>query len=464
MRSVAGGRAHLIGIGGAGMRSLADVLLGWGWRLAGSDLVGDSARPFAAAGVRIHRGHAAGHLAAETDLVIYSDAVPRENPELGRASELGIPTLSYFQALGRLTSDRHTLAVAGTHGKSTTTAMVAHLLVEAGLDPTVVYGAAPLGHRSGGRAGGGELMLVEACEYRANFLQLAADHAVILGIEPDHFDCYDSLDHLTAAFTRFARSVRDDGLLLARAGCRATEEATRAARCRVETFGFDATADWQARGLAHRRGRYRFGLYRHGRRLAEVWLSVPGRHNVLNALAAAALGWHEGMRAKGIAQALGSFRGLDRRTEVLGSWRGVTLVDDYAHHPTEVKAGLDCLRKMYPDRRVCCVFQPHQALRTARLLDEFAASLQNADRVVVSEVYRAREPAPVFGEVTAADLARRVRSLGGRAVDVVGDEPIAGLLTRELRPGDVLITMGAGDIGKIGHGFIHGLREDRAAG
>jgi UDP-N-acetylmuramate--alanine ligase len=307
-------------------------------------------------------------------------------------------------------------------------------------------------------------MLVEACEYRENFLQLAADHAVILGIEPDHFDCYDSFDELTGAFTRFARSVREDGLLLARAGCRATEEATRGVRCRVETFGFEATADWQARGLAHRRGRYRFELFRHGRRMAEVRLALPGRHNVLNALAAAALGWHEGMRAAGIGEALGRFRGLVRRMEVAGSWRGVTLVDDYAHHPTEVAAGLDCVREMYPGRRVWCVFQPHQASRTARLLDELAASLQNADRVVVSDVYRAREPYPLFGEVTAADLAHRVRSLGGRAAEVFGDGEIVGLLTRELRPGDVLITMGAGDIGKIGHGIIHGLREDRAAG
>jgi len=454
----------LIGLGGPGWRAGADGRWGGGGRGAGSDLAGDSVHPLTVDGVHIHSGHAAGHLATETDLVVYSDAIPAENPEIRRARELGILTLSYFEALGRLTSSRHTLAVAGTHGKSTTTAMAAHVLVEAGLDPTVVYGAAPLGRRSGGRAGAGELMLVEACEYRANFMHLRVDHAVILGIEPDHFDCYDSLDDVTRAFARFARSVPDDGLLLARAGCGATERATRGARSRVETFGFEETADWQARGLAHRRGCYRFGLWREGRRLAEVRLATPGRHNVLNALAASALAWHAGVQAEGIALGLGRFRGLARRMEVVGSWRGVTVVDDYAHHPTEVSAGLECVRRMYPGRRVWCVFQPHQASRTARLLDELAASLQNADRVVVSEVYRAREPAWEFGEVTAADLAGRVRALGGRVADVLGAEPIAGLLARELRPGDVLIMMGAGDIGKIHHGLIHGFREDRAAG
>jgi UDP-N-acetylmuramate--alanine ligase len=446
------------------MRSLARVLLGWGWKVTGSDLSPNTLGHLPAAGVRIHAGHAAGHLASDTDQVVYSDAIDEKNPELRRAAELGIPSLSYFEALGRMSQDRHTLAVAGTHGKSTTTAMAGELLIEAGIDPTVVYGAEPLAGGRGGRAGRAGMMLVEACEYRANFLHLAVDHAVILGIEADHFDCYDSLDQVTKTFERFARAVSEDGLLIARAGCGATEAAAATARCRVETFGFEPTADWQAQILAQRRGRYRFRICRRGHQLAEVRPAVPGRHNVVNALAATALAWHSGVDGDAIAAGLSRFRGLARRMEVVGSWRGVTLVSDYAHHPTEVAAGLDCLRRMYPRRRVWCVFQPHQASRTARLLDELAASLQNADRIVVSEVYRAREPDGVLGEVTAADLARSVRALGVRTADVFDDEAIRELLACELRPGDVLIIMGAGDIWKIGHGLIHGLRKDRAAG
>jgi len=456
--------AHLIGIAGAGMRSLAEVLLGWGWQISGSDLVPDSVRSLAAAGACIHGGHAATHVPPGADVVIYSDAVPAENAERRRASELGIPTLSYFEMLGRLMSGRRGLAVAGTHGKSTTTAMAAELLVEAGLDPTVVYGAAPLGGHSGGRPGRGELMLVEACEYRANFLHLAAHSAAILGIEPDHFDCYRSLDELEHAFAQFARSVPDDGLVLARADCRATLRVTAGLRCRVETFGLEPTADWSARHLARRLGRYEFGIFHRGHDVVDVRLKVPGRHNVPNALAAAALAWHNGATPDQIARALGRFRGIARRIEAVGSWGGIAIVDDYAHHPTEVSAALRCVRELYPGRRLWCVFQPHQASRTGHLLDELAASLQNADIVVVCEVFRAREPDPAWGEVTAADLAERVRALGSEVADIHADDEIVELFERDLRPGDVLITMGAGDIRKVCNGLTYRLREDRAAG
>ena len=457
-------RAHLIGLGGAGMRSLAEVLLGWGWRLSGSDLVPDPVLPLEARGVRVYRGHAPEHVPAAADVVISSDAVPAENPERRRALEREAPAMSYFEVLGRLMAGRHGLAVAGTHGKSTTAAMTADLLVEAGLDPTVVYGATPLGGHSGGRPGRGKLVLVEACEYRANFLHLPARHAVILGIEPDHFDCYESPEQLEEAFARFARQVPDDGLVLAQAGCPTTLRVTAGLRCRVETFGFDPQADWSARQLSGRRGRWSFRVCRQGRPVAAVRLRLPGIHNVLNALAAAALAWWNGVPPGVIGHGLGRFRGVARRLETLGTWQGVVLIDDYAHHPTEVSAALQSVRQMHPGRRMWVVFQPHQASRTERLLDELAASLQNADRVIVSEVFRAREPTPTAGEVAAADLAERVRALGGQAEREHSDERIVGLLEHRLRPGDVLITMGAGDIRKICHGLIHRLREDRAAG
>ena len=446
------------------MRSLADLLLGWGWEISGSDLAPDAAGHFAAAGVRVHTGHEAAHLPSGTDLVIYSDAVPADTAELRRAAESGIPRLSYFEMLGRLMSTRRGLAVAGTHGKSTTTAMAASLLVGAGLDPTVVYGAAPLGNHSGGRPGYGQLMLAEACEYRANFTHLRPQQAVILGIEPDHFDYYASLEELERAFARFARLVPDSGLLLARRGCASTERATAGLKCRVETFGFDPAADWSSRDLRSRRGQYSFAVFRHGRHLCDVRLPVPGRHNVSNALAAAALAWENGVRPEEIADGLARFGGLRRRLEVVGSWRGVVLMDDYAHHPTEVTAALRTVRQMYPTRRLWCVFQPHQASRTEHLLDELAESLQNADKVVVAAIFRAREPGPRPQEVSAADLAELVSAGGGEACHLNTSDRIVRLLEAHLRPGDVLITMGAGDIGKIHNGFIDRLRKDRAAG
>jgi len=472
-------RAHLVGIAGSGMRAMAEALLGWGWKLSGSDLILDGVHPLGALGAHLCQGHAAEHLPAAAELVLFSDAIPADNPELRRAAELGIPTVSYFQMLGRLSEGRRTLAIAGTHGKSTVTGMAAHLLIEAGCDPTVFCGAAPLGKTSGGRAGrlgpqssrhtpcavrnvldavhpssgrhtecacyDNDLMLVEACEYRANFLHLRPQHAVILGIESDHFDCYGSLQQIEAAFQQFAASVPADGLVLARHDCPSTRRVIAGLTCRVETFGLDPDADWSAENLAEERGLFRFGICHQGRKVCNVRLPVPGRHNVLNALAAAALACENGLSGEQVAAGLAGFPGLQRRLEMRGIWRGVTLIDDYAHHPTEVAAALAAVRGLFPRRRVWCVFQPHQVSRTERLLDELAESLQNADKVLVSEIFRAREGDPRPGEVTAADLARQARAGGVEVLPARTDEEIRRTLETCLAPGDVLIVMGAGD-------------------
>jgi UDP-N-acetylmuramate--alanine ligase len=448
------------------MRSLAEVLWGWGWELSGSDLSAVDSDLFPWTGTSIHQGHAAEHLPADSELVVASDAVPADSGELCRARELGIPVQSYFQTVGQLMAARDGLAVAGTHGKSTVTAMAARLLVDAGLDPTVVCGAVPIGCRSGGRAGYGPRMLAEACEYRANFLHLRPRHAVILGIEPDHFDYYRSEDELEHAFSRFARSVPSDGLLLAHHDCPATSRATFDAVCPVETFGVAPQADWSARQVSSQGGNYAFTLFQQGLAVCQVRLGVPGRHNLLNAMAAAALAWHQGVAPKVIAAGLSAFAGLRRRLERLPPWSGVLRVDDYAHHPTEVSASLEAVRQMHPGRRVWCVFQPHQASRTEHLLDELAQSLQNADKVLVAEIFRAREPGPRQGEVTAADLAERARALGADASHLPGRHRILRRLKTNLRPGDVLITMGAGDIGRIQDDFVlvEGVRKNRQAG
>ncbi len=457
-------RVHLVGAGGAGMRALAEVLAGWGWELSGSDASPSAAAEAADSAFRFRVGHAAENLPQGAELVVVSDAVPPENPEVQAALCRGIPVMSYFDALGQFSRGRRTLAVSGTHGKSTTTAMAAQVLEQAGRDPTVFCGAASTGRHSGGRAGHRDLMLVEACEYRANFLKLHVDSAVVLGIEPDHFDCYPTLADLEEAFRRFAEGLPANGLLLARGDSQAARRMSKAAGCRVETFALEGPADWTAGGLLPCRGRYRFTLVRRERSLAEVELRVPGRFNVLNALAAAAVCWHEGVSPAEIAAGLGQFRGLHRRLERRGTWRGAALLDDYAHHPTEVAATLDAVRRMFPGRRVHCIFQPHQVSRTARLLDELAETLQNADRVMVAEIFRAREGPPQSGEVTAADLAARVRAGGTPCPSIHGLQEIAASVRAELGPGDVLITMGAGDIGRICHDLACWSRSDCAAG
>ena len=458
------GRAHLIGIGGAGMRALAQVLLASGWQLSGSDLQAADLEHLQAEGVAIASGHAAENLPDDADLVVHSLAIADDNPELRRAAELKIPCISYPALLGKQMSGRFGLAVAGTHGKSTTAAMAAAILDRACLDPTVVVGATPLGSASGGRLGGSKLMLAEACEFRRSFLHLRPKLAVVLGIELDHVDCYRSLVELKQAFTEFLSRMPQSGLVLANAECRNTQSVVRDAGCRVATLGFHAQAQWRAADLKMQRGRYRFSILHNDRLLTEVTLRVPGKHNVLNALAAAALASEVGARSNEIAEALSGFRGLERRLESLGTHQGISLYDDYAHHPTEVAATLATLRQMHPGRRLWCVFQPHQVSRTRQLMEEFAASLKGADKVAVADVFRAREPHDEQGALAARELAARARAGG---LEVVGEHDLGDIgdrLAGELEAGDVLITIGAGDIRKVCDGVVDRLRTDRAAG
>jgi UDP-N-acetylmuramate--alanine ligase len=455
--------AHLVGIGGAGMGALADVLLDQGWSLSGSDLAQPS--PYLVSrGVRCYAGHAEDQLPPHADVVIYSSAIPPENVELSQAAQCGIPAVSYAEMLGHLMQGKRGLAVAGTHGKSTTVAMAAHILFAAARDPTVVAGGTPLGAHSGGRAGAGDLVLVEACEYKANFLHLRPHDAAILGIEPDHFDCYDTRESLECAFAQFADLLPPDGTLTVPYACHVSRRIAAARKGPSETFGLDVQADWSAKNVICERGYYGFDLLQRGRALGRVRLQVAGMHNVQNALAAASLAGGCGVSAAEIVAGLSDFRGLHRRLEVHGNWGGVLFLDDYAHHPTEVSAALAAVRAMAPGRRIWCVFQPHQASRTARLLDELASSLQNADKVLVAEIFRAREGPARPGEVAAEDLARQVRAGGTKVPGHHRLDDIERFLTIQLTAGDVLVTMGAGDIGRIGYGLMDRFGKDRAVG
>jgi UDP-N-acetylmuramate--alanine ligase len=452
-------RVHLVGIAGSGMRSLAGALAGDGWAVSGSD---PRARLLACGRICASSVHRAEAIDEQLDLVVYSDAVPRDNVELKRALELGVPAVSYPQMLARLMKGRSGVAIAGTHGKSTTTAMAGEILAAAGLEPSLVYGATPIDPASGSRLGRGRWMLVEACEYRANFHHLSADMAAITAIELDHVDCFASLADVESAFATFARRVPAEGLVMARADCAATARVTAGLDCAVETFGLTTGATWHAARLRERRGCYSFELRRRGRLVCEIKMPLPGAHNVLNALAAAALASHCGASAAAIRAGLERFAGLRRRLELVTDNGAMAVVDDYAHHPTEVAASLAAVRQMYPARRIWCVFEPHQRSRTARLLDEFARSLHNADKIVVTEIARVREDAP--GDATAARLVERIKELGGDATFRANRQDILDHVRAGLAPLDVLVTLGAADIGTIAHDVGQGLRELRKAG
>lgn len=459
---VVGQRLHLVGIGGTGMRGLACLLQAEGATVTGSDLAdGPVIQELRDCGLNVAIGHHPRHLPAALDALVLSAAVSPDNIERQAAVDRGVPVLSYAEMLGALMHRRTGVAVAGTHGKSTTTAMVALILTRAGLEPSFIVGAEvpQLGGSSGVAAG--QYFVVEACEYRGNFLHLAPQFAAILNVEPDHLDCYDSLDSIVSAFTAFARRLPADGLLVVPHGDPAAQRTCRNLPASVETFGFEPSATWRAEGISKSGGLVSFDLFFGRTRLGRVEMSVPGRHNVANALAAAGLAHRCGAPGQVICRALSEYAGADRRLTCRGQVGGVTVVDDYAHHPTEIAVTLRAGREYYRPRRLWVVFQPHQHSRTRFLLADFARSFGEADVVVVPEIYFVRDSDLERGRVSANDLVERIRGHGGQAIHLPRFEQIVEYLLEHVSQGDLVLTMGAGDVWKVADELLGRLGEYR---
>jgi len=462
--------AHLIGVCGAGMRALAELLTGMGYRVTGSDLqpAGGSLELLKSRGLRVHQGHHRDFVPTEVDMVVYSPAVQRDNPERRLAAELKIPQFSYSEMLGRLMSDKVGVSIAGTHGKSTTTAMVAAILDCADRNPSVVLGAEVLSRGASGWAGDGDLFVAESCEFQQSFLDLYPTHAAILGIEPDHFDCYPDVDSAVATYADFAAKLPVGGSLVVRGDCRAAMRACSGIDANVETFSLERGADWWAADPRPSWSGTRFRVFHQGDFFAEMLLQIPGDHNVLNALAAAALCSHLGVEKEQICDGLAEFRGIGRRFQDVGSWRGVTLIDDYAHHPTAVAATLAAARQRFGDRRIWCAFQPHQISRTVGLMSEFSRCFSTADRVLITPVYAAREADGDQPSAVAEELADRIAAQHSHVRFCRSLDQTVTTIEDEAQPGDILITMGAGDINRVHNGFTRRLQRhytpQRAAG
>lgn len=457
--------AHLVGICGSGMSALASMLLDLGWSVTGSDslpsepLVGNLRQR----GVEIRRGHAAANLPPRCDVLVYSAAIAADNPERHAARELAVPEMSYSQMLGRLMGVRRGIGIAGTHGKSTTAAMTATILLQSGRQPSACIGAELRATGRGGWAGASDLFVVESCEYRRSFLDLAPKYAAILNVEADHFDCYKDFGETCEAFGQFAARVVGDGLLVVPSSSTTVAEIARSTAARVETFSTTPGSDWRASDVRRTSDGLRFRVDRQGRSFAEFVLNIPGRHNVLNALAAIALCHEVGVEVRELQESLAEFRGVRRRFEIVGTWRGVTLVDDYAHHPTEVRATLQTARDRFAGRRVWCVFQPHQVSRTRALLQPFAESLAAADELLIAPVYAAREQRDAETEILSREIVSRIAALGGKARFCGDLDRIVATLDDEARPGDVVLTMGAGDIERVHHELTGRLQRHLAS-
>lgn len=458
-------KVHLIGVCGSGMRALAELLTGLNWPISGSDLQPptQAISQLIRRGLVFHVGHRAEHVAADAELVVFSPAVDESNAERTAAAERGVPQLSYTEMLAWLMEQRTGVCVAGTHGKSTTTAMTGSILTEAGWKPSVVIGAELCESGQSAWAGAGEHFVVESCEFQRSFLEFQPRYATILSVEPDHFDCYADSAALTQAFTEFAGRVHPDGLLLARGDCPATMSTVQHAAAPVATFGWSPECDWWADDIRRSSCGLRFRIYHRSHYFSEVSLQIPGRHNVLNALAAAALCHEIGVGPREIRECLQEFRGIRRRFEFIGLWRGVTIIDDYAHHPTAVQATLQAARDIFGSRRIWCAFQPHQVSRTVALLDDFAGSFRSVDEVLVAPVFAARERVDDEPNTVSANLVEQIGARGQSAKFCESLDQLVAALEDGLKPGDVLITMGAGNIDRVHHAFARRIPRHSAA-
>ena len=446
---------HLVGIGGSGMGGIAEVLLNLGYDVQGSDLRANAVTErLGRLGAKIFIGHAAGHL-GQADVVVVSSAVNRSNPEVAAALANRVPVVPRAEMLGELMRFRYSVAVAGTHGKTTTTSLVASALAEGGLDPTFVIGGRLKSADSNARLGAGRYLVAEADESDASFMHLQPMIAIVTNIDNDHLATHDGdFSRLKQSFVDFLHNLPFYGLAVLCCDDEHVRSILESVGRPFVTYGFAEGADIQAANVVRDGLRSRFDALRAGQAPLAVTINLPGRHNVLNSLAAIAVATELGIADAAIQRALAGFQGIDRRLQQLGeiAWAGgrAALVDDYGHHPTEVAATIDAVRQGWPSRRLVLAFQPHRFTRTRDLLDDFGKALSECDVLLVTEVYAAGE-APIAGADGRA-ICRAVRSRGViEPVFVERADDLADSLRGILHDGDVVLTMGAGNIGAVAH-------------
>ena len=446
---------YFIGIGGISMSGLVEVLLKSGFTVAGSDWhESPLTERLRAHGAVVHIGpQKAENVTPESGTVVYTAAVHPDNPEYQRAKELGLPMMTRGELLGQMMKNYgEAIAISGTHGKTTTTSMVTEIFLAAEEDPTVSVGA--ILHSIGGniRLGGQKTFITEACEYTNSFLSFFPTVAAILNISEDHLDFFKDLEDIRHSFRRFAGLLPEDGTLVINGEIERLHELTEGLKCSVATFGMDGE-DYTYRAELTGDGANSFVMYRHGQQWCRVSLRVPGVHNVMNALAAAAVADTCGIPTEAIVKGLESFTGAERRFEYKGMLNGATVVDDYAHHPDEIRATLKAAASL-KHNKVWCVFQPHTYTRTKALLGNFIEALSHADEVVLAKIYAAREE-DIYG-VSSADIMEGLEKMGKKAVYLETFEEIEKYLVHNVVHGDLLITMGAGDVVKIGEDLLRG--------
>ncbi|MGR3178974.1 MAG: UDP-N-acetylmuramate--L-alanine ligase [Candidatus Anammoxibacter sp.] len=468
---------HFVGIGGVGMSSVARLLKNRGYAVTGSDMLSNLATvAMEHIGIKINFQQNGQWIDYKTDLIIASAAIPDNNLDLIKARKLGIKIIKYSQLLGLLMKEKKGIAVSGTHGKTTTTAMISAILKTAGLDPACVIGGDTSDSNENDCSGNGDLFVTEACEYDRTFLNLAPQIAVITNIDEDHLDYYKNLKELQTAFVEFASSISSNGLLVINGqDCNLFENISDI-KCKIESFGIlnnssqsfvgttasnqeytSSDPTWSATTPVFKDGKNQFRVFYKGKLFGDFCISLPGAHNVMNALASIAVCCHAGVHKDFISETFSSFKGVDRRFQVLGTVNDITIIDDYAHHPTAIQATLKTVKDRYPERKIWCLFQPHQHSRTKLLLERFVQSFEHADNIILADIYSARDSLEDMASVSSLDIAVKIRKIGSD-VEVISDHAeIEDVLCERLLPGDVLVVMGAGDICNVAKNVFNKL-------
>ncbi len=452
----AGKRIHFIGIGGSGMSGLAGMLLDCGAIVSGSE-PNRNAQTFELTrrGAKVSTEQNGTQLGQHIDIVVRSAAIKESNLEFHAARAYGIRTMKYAEMLGAVMKERRGIAVAGTHGKSTTSAMISHALTQCGADPSFVIGGTVPQLGGGSHSGKSDLFVAEACEFDRSFLNLHPKVGIITNIEEDHLDYYKDLADILSAFRDFVRLVPKDGVIIAGVDANVREAASGSA-ARVEWCGIesDQKLNWMVRPTGIQNGCPTGAVHFNGKPVATLQLSVAGEHNLINATMALAACHAVGIDAQQAADALGTFTGVDRRMSEIGRYNGAIIVDDYGHHPTEIRATLKALQEKYQPKRLLCVFQPHQHSRTRFLLNDFASSFFDATEAIVPDIYFVRDSENERSQVSAEDLVSRIQANGHRAQHLPVFSQIVEYLRNELREGDVVVTMGAGNVWEIGRDLV----------
>ena len=442
---------HFIGIGGSSMSGLAELAMKQGYDVSGSDRsITDKVKRLEVKGAKIFPTQSASNITDDITLVVYTLAVPASNPELAEARSRNIPVVERGVYLGKICDHyKYSIAVAGTHGKTSTTSMLSSIVISAGKEPNIhIGGVFPL-IGSNVLVSNSDYFITEACEYHENFLNIHPFAGIILNVEAEHLDYYKDLDHIKSAFSKFASSCSPNGFLVACSDSPAAVETARSAPCPVLFYSVqDPNAAYYAANIRFTPECTLYTLFENGKELCDVTLHVPGMHNVSNSLSAAAAAIQLGCRTDSIMKGLDAFRGTGRRFEIKGNFRGAPVIDDYAHHPTEIAATLAAARGIInPSGKIYAIFQPHTYSRAINFIDDFTKVLKSADRVIVTDIYSAREKDP--GTISGASMAERFTENGVDAVHISDFDKIADFIRENVSPGDIVITLGAGDINEV---------------